>query len=1511
MHPPRFVPNLLRLAIAASVLYPGAILASPGLQPAPGPAGTPAITPHHGVPVIDIVAPSANGLSHNQFLDYNVGQAGVVLNNALHAGDSLLAGALGANPQFHGQAASTILNEVISRNASAIEGPQEIFGRPADYILANPNGITVNGASFINTTKAGFLVGGAEIEDQRIRHLDTLDSKGVLTVGRNGLSNYEGALALVAPRIVSHGTIHARSDQDLEMIAGRNRIDYATSDVIQHQPGTPGSIDASLFGAVQAGRIRIISTAEGAGVRIGAPTITARHGINVRSAGDLQLDGSARRQSHIDSGDGALDLHADGDLHVSAVDARAGQIEVRAGKRLTLDGKTRETIERDNENWDKKWWFITTETYNRERTVTERTSHGSQLAATGDISLEAGGSLELRNARVSADADLAVRSGDTLTLSAGVDSRQVDETVRHRKHLWRGDKDGHSYRETARPSELSGRNLTLQASERAVLAGSKVHSRGELNLRAPELEIDVAQLNSNESTQDYRGDLVSGAFFGQRGSAQAKTQKSQGSQVVSDGTLTVIADQVRISGSRVASKGDALLVSEKAALSVGPAAQHASRSTSQSDSQLFGLIETSSGGDKQSDSVLISDLASDSNLRLASADELRVIGAKLQAGGELQLDAAKDLAISAATETGSATTQDSDQGFYANAQETAQALDGKPGSKQYSASAGYQVTRRDSSDRNTALKPSLLSGSSIKLGSQAAVNVDSSNLDAQKGAIAISGKQVNLLAQSSEQTLKSTTTRTGGGVAVTGGMDRIGSGNQGFRQQQIREEITRTPRATELKAAGDVRIDATALVNEAAKVDAKGELQVKAEQVENRASASVHEVRERENNWQGHLGLSLEVRDLTRPIENLITGNEPARFQQASVEDALAPPTLGIDLSLDHLNRQQTDRAETAHVSELAAGSVKVNADSLTDSGTHYRAATGPVQIEARTHAYAAARDSKTGTVERLDVNGGLRVETATGKDIAVRLSGKGGSLTDRTETVTVHPGSLYGQQGIQVQLGSDGLYEGTALNGGTGSVSVAAAGDLNMTQANDRQHSSLRKLDGSGWVKGGNTPAGNALELRGYLDNTRRASTDTQARAGSIDAEGVVQLSSGGEMSLTGTRIGDPKARTADIRLDAQGPLRVLAATDTHKAEGKNLGGGGEVMVKKSDAGTGGGLGGHFSNGRIAENSSTATGAVFTAKNTVALSSKSHLDDAVHLQGLQVSAREARVAADNGGALIASASSREHRDNLGITAGAGFSRTPADSKADTKKALHGRAQFSLDQLDAVRHLNSELNAQQVSLSSLNDMNLKGARVNAERINGQVGGDLLVASQVDRVNALKLDVDARLSQEKNPQGYLNATRSFSGPFSAGAEKKVGAVVQKADPGFSPTLDFKVDHTQLSSVAQPSRMVGRDGIDLEVSGEVRLSGADLRSPGGKVELGSERMSKETLNGRDYHRVFGTNLSNAPIELGTDLVNTYKDGAMALENGDVSTDLGLIRTGGHDRTISVGSQVIEKR
>src|SRR5690242_15291616 len=78
------------------------------------------------------IAPAAAGVSHNTYTNFNVGRNGADFINT-------------------GVRASLILNEVTSTNPSMLQGRIAIIGPRAHFILANPNGVTVDGASFINT----------------------------------------------------------------------------------------------------------------------------------------------------------------------------------------------------------------------------------------------------------------------------------------------------------------------------------------------------------------------------------------------------------------------------------------------------------------------------------------------------------------------------------------------------------------------------------------------------------------------------------------------------------------------------------------------------------------------------------------------------------------------------------------------------------------------------------------------------------------------------------------------------------------------------------------------------------------------------------------------------------------------------------------------------------------------------------------------------------------------------------------------------------------------------------------------------------------------------------------------------------------------------------------------------------------------------------------------------------------------------------------------------------------
>jgi len=174
------------------------------------------------------IAPAGAGdISRNTFTDFSVSAAGVDLDNRL----------IGAR---------TILSEVTSANRSVIGGPLEVLGPRAHFILANPNGITVDGGRFINTGGVTLNAGPArlEVSGGQTNVVTTTAPDADILIGPEGLSGAMTSLQLAAGRLRIDGAVLNENTSpfaDIALVAGNAELTHDSSVI----PGTTTSAFAT------------------------------------------------------------------------------------------------------------------------------------------------------------------------------------------------------------------------------------------------------------------------------------------------------------------------------------------------------------------------------------------------------------------------------------------------------------------------------------------------------------------------------------------------------------------------------------------------------------------------------------------------------------------------------------------------------------------------------------------------------------------------------------------------------------------------------------------------------------------------------------------------------------------------------------------------------------------------------------------------------------------------------------------------------------------------------------------------------------------------------------------------------------------------------------------------------------------------------------------------------------------------------------------------------------------
>ena len=241
---------------------------------------------------MNIQTPSAGGVSRNTYSQFDVGQKGVILNNAHKNTNTELGGMITANPWLAKGEAKVILNEVNARDPSRLNGYIEVAGQKAQVIIANPAGITCNGCGFINAGRSTLTTGTAQIQNGSISGYQV--ERGEIIFEGAGLdATRQNHTDIIARAVKVNAAIHA---QDLRVTTGRNSVDATHEHITalaDNGTTTPQlALDVSQIGGMYAGKIRLLGTQTGVGVR-NAGNIGAEAGtVTLSASGRIENSGS-------------------------------------------------------------------------------------------------------------------------------------------------------------------------------------------------------------------------------------------------------------------------------------------------------------------------------------------------------------------------------------------------------------------------------------------------------------------------------------------------------------------------------------------------------------------------------------------------------------------------------------------------------------------------------------------------------------------------------------------------------------------------------------------------------------------------------------------------------------------------------------------------------------------------------------------------------------------------------------------------------------------------------------------------------------------------------------------------------------------------------------------------------------------------------------------------------------------------------------------------------------------
>lgn len=1273
----------------------------------------------------------------------------------------------------------------------------------ADVVLANPNGITCKGCGFINTPNASLVVGKPNIANGNIQGYD-LGADGKALKLRDGVSA-DGSLHLIAPVVDSHAQVQAQ-----------NAI-------------TVQAVDASVVGAMQAGRIKIHAQ----DVNIAGQTQTQ----NTHSSDEKRLNNNwwqwlelAHTRTTVDSSQTqtyqASTLQASQDIDIRAdkkatinAQLNARDIAIEGGE-VSLASATTSNTKWNTVREDKGSWYNETKTGSVDTTL-----HGSSLNARNNVNITTKqGAVDMQAAQINAGNNTRIAAAGNVNIQGTSTQNKTyfqnsykNETAK----LKTGSKTDNSTQSTHHQSTIaSGGSVNIQAGNDLQLTGSQVAAGNSLQVNAQKATIG-ADAVKNSSLYDEKYKYWGGIGGSQTDAKTMQQTEQKGSTLQAANTRIVTDGKLVIGASNVSGKNGLHVQSINDDVNVQHAVSNTTWQGSKRHGTAFDIRDWSNNWKTDDDNIAASSLTSQSgSTTIAAGKTARVHGSSVTAARNLNVTA-QDVVTGTAQADHESMTENYTLGFKGYARQDGKALQGIAGVRLQG------VTKTDVTGKADTTAATL-QGRNVNVQGNNSITLAGTQVNATAGNANINAKDVTLTADNKKTAWGADrTVVNGGGIYVSGGVQKIALGFEaGTEQTHITDQTTKALQTT-VRASGNTNVNASnTLRNQGADIQAQNTLKLQAQNVVNEAAGDVsvnHRI-------DAKGGVTLEAY-------------------------AKPSPVVGASLTLSGEGAGVRTTKTTAVATQLAAQEIAVQGNEVQDVGTQYNAQNN-VRIAANNYTGKAAHNSEVAVKNQGSAAVSLDVYTGDFQNVTAQIALRGAGQYEQKGTAKAVFGNIKGNN-VTITA-SDSINSAMNIQA-QNNANLTAAEDIIIAQANDKQWQ--KQYGGKGSVTGGATfnvssgavaPSVSLAAAGNYLE------FDAHQGKGATIAANNVNVHANQATLVEGAHI------KAGNNVDIRGKTVTYdAAKGKHDLFGINLGGSASIKLSFSGGGelTGGGFGisGEVANAN--EHHTSEVGGSIQAGNQVTLNATDSANTALKVVGADITAKAVDIRNDKGDVQLVAATSQMNKGNWGMSGNFGLSGISKDGSVG---GFNVGGSLDID-IDKSRYLKAgTVTADTVNVQAGKDLTLQSS-VQADTLNADVGGNVTIASAQSKVDKFQLGVGLNIGGPTKV-GILQGGASAKDYWSTIYGDLTGGTIL----GYSANGRFKflVDHQQNTQVTN----VDVNNLNMNVGGgQVQVDAATVQARAG---TGFNGAKVTTSSNKDYVHTVGVDVyAGIPnvMQIITDAVN----------------------------------------